>query len=49
MINTIPYTCTVDFKPVEGCEDCEILTYTHGEPTTCPECQDDQLAEAQND
>jgi len=49
MLRTIPYTCTVDFKPVEGCEDCQILTKALEAPTTCPECQDDQLAEAQND
>jgi hypothetical protein len=48
MLRTIPYTCAVDFKPVEGCEDCEILTHAHGEPTTCRECREDQLAEAQN-
>jgi hypothetical protein len=49
MINTIPYTCAVDLKPVEGCEDCEILTHTHGAPTTCRECQEHQIAEACND
>jgi len=35
----------IKIKPVNGCEDCEILTEVFDKPTCCRECFDDQLSE----
>lgn len=31
--------------PVDGCDQCDILTDTLDQPTACSECIDDQYAE----
>ena len=34
-----------EYKPVEGCDDCDFWTDTYGEPTICVECYADQELE----
>ena len=34
-----------EFKPVEGCDDCDFWTDAYGEPIICAECFADQELE----
>tara|TARA_R100001510_G_C7589200_1_gene159487 strand:+ start:551 stop:757 length:207 start_codon:yes stop_codon:yes gene_type:complete len=34
-----------EFKPVEGCDDCDFWTDAYGEPTICVECFADKELE----